>query len=442
MKNINSHKFKASLRKYQIEDLAWQTGFKKRCSGKIDAPAFLIGFFQMVLSGHYSLRNWASQISLIIGDTVSPQAIANKLQFRQLHFVHQLFLTALQSKFQKQLQFDVIDILKPFKRVILEDSSCFGLPKNLFEFFPGARLPFGRLAGGRVQLRLFLKSNTYEGVSLKSYCQNDLSYAQDILSIIQRGDLVIRDLGYWLIPALRKIHDMGAYFLSRMNLSSSVYYPDKKLINLVDILKRKERQGVLEVDMNVLLTRKHMFPVRLVAMKLSEQNAMKRRKMAKNNRHKNTPISKKSMYLLGWNIFVTNVDKPIWNLSCIYQVYNLRWHIEMIFKCWKSKFNFVSLFKNCQGRNPAKPEMLLMLILSWLVMFYVPLFNHYANRIAKAYNKFLSPLKFADFIKTHFHLFNQNRDFELIELLAYYSCYNKRKDRKNHFEKLYMNFLS
>ena len=164
--------------------------------------------------------------------------------------------------------------------------------------------------------------------------------------------------------------------------------------------------------------------------------------MAKNQRHKDCQISAKAHYLMSWNLFVTNVESSVWDVQSVSNAYNLRWHIEMTFKCWKSNFNFNMFFKHCYGRNPVKPEIILLLILTWFVLVYVPRFNSCANAIWKKYRRILSPLRFADYISTQLHLLLPFDLQKEIPQIAYYCCYDKRKDRLNHFEKTYMNFLS
>ena len=439
----NLTQFKTILVNLQVESLAHETGFTMRRSRKIDVVSFLAGFFQMMVNGRYSLRLWACNIATLKGSLISFQAIAKKLDFRQEPFFHALFQKALLGKVQQRLNFKIKDILKPFGRVIIEDSTCFKLPKGLFEFFPGARLPHGRKAGGRLQLRIDLKHNNYEAIAIQSYCQNDMRFADDILNTMKKGDLVIRDLGYWGIPVFNKIIALGGFFVSRLNLSVHILHPEtQQIIEFVKFLKKKERCGVNYVDMPVLLSDKYRLPVRLVAIKLTHEQAQKRRRMSINQRHKNCRITDKAFYLMSWNLFITNVADDIWDVHSVYHAYSLRWHIEMIFKCWKSKFKFCTFFKHCHGRNPAKPEIILLLILTWFVLFYLPTFNEYANQLWKRYRQILSPLRFADYLTSHLNLLTKRCTSTALALLAYHCCYDRRKDRLNHFEKTYMISLS
>lgn len=439
----NPSQLKTILENLEVDILARDTGFVLRQSRKIDTTAFISSFYQMMISGKFSLRLWASNLSRMNGTSISFQAIAKKLDFRQEPFFHAFFQKALMTKIQDRLNFKVNIMLQSFHRVIIEDSTCFKLPKGLFDFFPGARSPNGRVAGGRLQLRIELKKNTYDAIAIQSYCQNDKSFANDILHTLQRDELVIRDLGYWAIPVFSQIIRRGAYFLSRLQLGTSLLSPEtQENIDLISFLKKKEQRGIKQVDIPVLLSDKYRVPVRLVAIKLTNEQTQIRRRVAKDQRHKDTPISDKAFYLMSWNLFVTNVKENIWDVQSVYSVYNLRWHIEMIFKCWKSKFNFNEFFKHCYGRNPVKPEIILLLILSWFVNIYVPRFNTCAKEVWRKYHRILSPMKFADYIRSQISILMKFDFHKLLPAMAYYCCYDRRKDRLSHFEKLYMNFLS
>lgn len=439
----NCEQIKQILDKLQVNKLACQTKFSMRRARKIDASSLVTSFFLMMLQSQFSFRLWASNICILTGSKVSFQAVTKKLDYRKVFFFQSLFRRALQFMMREKLDHEVHEVLKPFHKVLVEDSTCFNLSKKLIEFFPGPRMPQGKVAMGRLQLRIELKSNSYQAISFKSFCRNDQSFSANILKVLKKGELVIRDLGYWSVEVFRKINARGAFFLSRLHLGVMVISPDtQEIIDLVSLLKSKERQGLSQVEMSVLLTNKHKVPVRLVAIKLSHKQAQKRLKMSASSRHRSNRISPEKLYLRTWNLYVTNVSYEIWPTHSVFQVYSLRWHIEMIFKCWKSKFKFEEFFKHCPGRNPVKPEIFLLLTLTWLVLFYIPKFNHYANAVWRKCSGILSPMKFADHMKSIFHLMSQPVDNDLVPFLAYYSCYSKRKDRLNHFEKTYMTFLS
>lgn len=439
MKSHNIAQITSTLKKIQISKLARQTKFTIRSPRKIDPTSFLVSFFNMLVLGSYSLRIWASQICVLNGTIVSFQSLAKKLDFRHAPFFHALFHRVLTSGIQRGLNFRVGDFFEPFNQVMVEDSTCFKLPKNLFEFFPGARSPRGREAGGRLHLCIYLKSNTYGAIAIRNYSQNDQSHARYILKSMKKGDLLIRDLGYWAIDVFRQIGQLGAYFLSRLHLATHLIDPQSlQIIDLVKLLKKKDQLGINEIDMPILLGKTQQLPLRLVGIKLGDADASKRRKMSRKNRHNNEQISARAWYLMSWNLFVTNVSAELWKTQSVYNVYNLRWHIEMIFKCWKSKFKFQDFFKHCHGRNPVKPEIIILLILTWIILYFVPTFNLYATKVYNNFHRFLSPLKFADFLKIPSNLYHLPHNLDVLKFLSYYCSYDIRKDRKNHYEKIYI----
>ena len=49
------------------------------------------------------------------------------------------------------------------------------------------------------------------------------------------------------------------------------------------------------------------------------------------------------MWLLGWDLFITNVPQAVWSTPTLCRVYALRWRIEIVFKSAKSHFHLEAL---------------------------------------------------------------------------------------------------
>jgi len=205
-------------------------------------------------------------------------------------------------------------------------------------------------------------------------------------------------------------------------------------------LKKLDLHKIKRLDTVVKLGAKDKVKVRIVALKLNDQQAKKRRDHSKRSRHPKHPkfkISKEAMYLMSWNILITNIEEEVLTGEQIYELYSLRWHIEIIFKNWKSNFEIDQLIRSTRGANPVKPELLLYLCLSFMVLIYIPKLNHYHRIILENHNRHLSPYKFAAFLINNLEcVFEDNQDYT-IKLLLQFCCYDKRKDRKNIYEKVY-----
>jgi hypothetical protein len=160
-----------------------------------------------------------------------------------------------------------------------------------------------------------------------------------VLTVAQAGDLVLRDLGYFVLGVFKKMLDKGIHFLSRLRLDVSIYDP----VTLKDIDLLKELRAHGRFDRQVLIGAKQRVALRLVAVPLPEQVANARRRKAKNNRDRRCNISKRHLELLGWELFVTSVPDTVWSSQTVAQIYPIRWRIEIIFKSWKSHFNLTNI---------------------------------------------------------------------------------------------------
>jgi hypothetical protein len=177
-----------------------------------------------------------------------------------------------------------------------------------------------------------LREGTVQHLSLSSFRRNDQSAAPDILEIVGPGDLILRDLGYWALHVFEPLLLKGAFFLSRYRHDTTVL--DSRTGKPLNLAHPLRTQGSL--DRQVWLGEKHRLAVCLVAVPVHAALANERRRRARANRDKRLNPSPQHPFLLGWNIFVTNVDRDTWPPKAIQPIYRLRWRIETIFKAWKS----------------------------------------------------------------------------------------------------------
>ena len=427
-----------------IEHLAKTSKFYKRSPRKITATNFVVSFFLVMTKERFSLRNWAIQLQHLIGEKVSFQAIAARLQFRQIKFVKQLFTESLRTKLDRDQVSETSELFKPFNRILLEDSTCIKLANKLFASFSGNSNSKVRKTITRVQLLIDLKGRGISDLGMTSYTINDGKYSSKIVEKLNPSDLIIRDLGYWSLRVFRSIDEKKAYYLSRLKLGVLLTDPmTGQDFDLLKVLKKCESKNLKTFESTLLVGAKEQVEMRVVAYKLTTGQSIKRIDQAKASRHKNVPISKKSKYLMTWNIMVTNVPKKHWSVLDIFTVYRMRWEIEMIFKNFKSNFHLSQLLASCSGYNPAKPELLLYLFMTFIVLVYNPCFKQYSKVVFKQANRFLSPYKFSQFLKQNFDLILLNKKKQIIDILVQFACYDRRKDRVNNAKLIYnTHFLS
>lgn len=133
-----------------------------------------------------------------------------------------------------------------------------GLPRNLSSFYPGPHSKtHGECATARIQLRMELVSESYEGVFVGSYRENDQGFAHRIVEILTAGCLVIRDKGYFVLAAFRAIMEKKAFFLSRLRFGTTVF--DAQTGEKMDLLKELK---ALKKQAAKSLTRKYCWGAR------------------------------------------------------------------------------------------------------------------------------------------------------------------------------------
>ena len=279
----------------------------------------------------------------------------------------------------------------------------------------------------RVQAFVDLLSESCLAFSVDPFTRNDQKASADILKVVRRGDLVVRDPGYSCLSVFGRLTEAGVNLLSRLRNGTGIFDADGEPI---DLLSRLERHG--RMDAPVLLGAAKI-PVRLIAVKVPEAVAAERRRKARANRDRRLNHSPRYMRLLGWQILVTTVPPEKLGPDEAVKVYSLRWRIETLFKAWKSHFAFGAVPKR------ASAEFVGVLILAALlyVAFFQCVFLNLQEKNSRS-QPAVSPLKLASLIQNltayEFRLIlDQLSEADFIRHTLYHCRYDKRR-RPNHFQ--------
>ena len=98
------------------------------------------------------MRKWALELSGILGEQVSHQALDKKLSIRHIGFVKELFNQAIRESLGFNT-FSEIEVLKKFNRVLVEDSTCVKLSKNLYYHFSGVSNGLSKSTNARILIQ-------------------------------------------------------------------------------------------------------------------------------------------------------------------------------------------------------------------------------------------------------------------------------------------------
>lgn len=228
-----------------------------------------------------------------------------------------------------------VELLKRFSSVVVGDSSSISLPDELQHEFPGCGGTQGSgLAALKIQVRWNLKTGELPQVLI------EVGKASDAKSPIAQqaalpGSLEIFDLGYFSVERFQRLSDEQAFFISRLQHGTTVLNEQGEVLDLREFLPANAIQNV--VDVSVRLGAKDRLPCRLIAVRVPEEVANRRRQKAreKATKHGREP-SAEYLELLGWSLFVTNLpaEQLTWKEAVV--LYRARWQIELLFKLWKS----------------------------------------------------------------------------------------------------------
>jgi len=402
----------------KADKVGMEVGFIRRKPRKIQ-PLELLKAFCMLLPQGPSLRTLALVLSALCGETVSKQAVAKRIGKSWVEFLKQMLALLLCRRFETP---STQSLFSAFTRALLHDSSALPLPDELAPYYPGAGNQYGHNAQAKIQAILDIKSRSYVYFSLTPFTRNDQTAASDVLGLLQPGDLIIRDLGYFALKVLARISCGGSFFISRFPCRCSLYDADGA--SDLPCLLRKE--GRLDRWVRVGCSEK--LAVRLVAIPVPPQIAEKRRRALRQRRDRRFNPSKDHLFLLGWSIFVTNVAEEVWSADQIAEIYGLRWGIEIVFKAWKSHFGIT-----CYSRSASlcQIESLIYTRLILILLFHATIYNPLRTQIDRDFARKLSLLKLSAFFVNYRWLTpiiarSANRGL-LDDILTHFCTYDKRK---------------
>lgn len=239
-------------------------------------------------------------------------------------------------------------LLKHFKRILIFDSTSWDISPKLKDVLPGSGGEASD-ANCKMQVCYEYKRGQLSFFELTSGITPDGAYTAHLPGHLQRGDLILFDLGYFNLNTFFEINAMGAYFISRLSLGIGLFNPLSCLpLDLYGILK-KLKGNVHQMDVIVGSNKKTQVISRLVCLRVSPKIAeQRRRKLRKNSQKKGRTPSQYHLSLADWTLMITNVPSKWVPAEMVRIFYMLRWQIELLFKQLKT---VLCIHKSNTGRE-------------------------------------------------------------------------------------------
>ena len=289
----------AGLSRTQIRNLAYETGFCQRASGKIQAPDFLLDLCVESMEGTVSYNDLAARIQARTGVGASRQAYWERTGPPCVLFFQRVLECVMLAKCCPRT-LSGPPSRQRFKRILVQDSTIIQRPLRLLEVFSGVKNGLTAVCSARIQGVYDLIAGRFVQFSVDPYSRNDWAAARDIA--VQPGDLVLRDRGYFRVAVFAAHRREGADTITRYKHPTALFDPATgQRRSLLDLLRRNG-----SLDRLVLADVEEKVPLRLVALPVPEEIANLRRMKARKEIKQHVP-SPEVLALMSWTIFFTTL---------------------------------------------------------------------------------------------------------------------------------------
>ena len=255
-----------------------------------------------------------------------------------------------------------------FTGIRIKDSTKLMVPRSLEADYPacgGDKRSLSQ-AGISIQYEYDLKSGQITDLTITPGTRNDRTDATETAHRMEKGDLILRDLGYFSTPVLEKCAAGEAFFLSRLNCSTHVYDENGHLISFKETYAWMKKSGIVEKELVAYVGKQTKLPVRLILQQVPPQVYEKRiRDKTQQSRGQGRgQLTEETKIRCRFNLFITNADSSMLPVSQVFPLYRIRWQIELQFKIWKSVFKIGQWHEMKQERYLS----LLYVKLIWIIM--------------------------------------------------------------------------
>jgi len=333
-----------------------ETGFVERSTAQLDGPTFVqttvFGWMDTPEASYPQLRHVAASL----GVSVSSQAVEQRFGVESAALLRELLQEAVGEVLSSEAS--APELLSRFNGVYVQDGTIISLPAELRDEWRGCggNTPEAGQSSIRVQVRLDLSQGGMQGPWLQEGRAAERS-GEAHEAPLPQGCLYNVDTGYFTLSEMRAHGKAGCFWLTTAKAGTLLIDERGQCWDLVSFLGAQTGD---EVDVQVLLGKRERLPVRLIARRVSPEQAERRRKSAtrlvegkpkgvqrpnerarlaagdkRKRQRKRRKTGKARLQLLGWTILITNVPQEMLSIDEALVLARCRWQIELCWKLWK-----------------------------------------------------------------------------------------------------------
>jgi hypothetical protein len=348
--------------------LARETGFVERES-KLTGHLFLSIFtFGMSIYGTPSLTELIGLLNQVAPEIeLSRQGLHDRINEEAVAFFEKMLALSVAMELPQRLSEAMrAAVCSHFKSILIFDSTSFQLPKELAAYFRGNGGD-GPTAAVKIFFGYDFKSCRFT-YRLTDGTVPDQRVPHGLLEEIQAGDLEITDLGFFNIQTFINIDSKGAFYLSRLLPSVTLYQRDPvdQSLHEFDLVAFAQKLCGERAEIEICMQKKKQTTTaRLIVEKVPDEvKAQRLRKINKHNKRRGYTTTKRTQILSGFNLFITNTPASAIPAELVHDFYRVRWQVELTFKNWKSNF----ALSKVTGKRPERIKCLLYAKLLFIAM--------------------------------------------------------------------------
>jgi hypothetical protein len=315
----------------QATKVAQLSGFvqrKSKMTGAYFAQVLILGWMYKPTA----TLNELAQTSEDLGVTISASGIHQRINKQAVAFLEGLFVAAI--AWFRSTQPLPTKVLRQFSTIHILDSTTITLPAAASAWFPNSGTP-GAEAGLKVQLSFDYLHGQMNAVEMTAAKEPDQNCA--LGRAVTRNSLHLFDLGYFSFRRFTDLVQSAAFFVCRFKPETR-FYASKAATEPIDWAALLTQTAEDRIEVQWFMGYQLRLPVRVFFERLPPAVAEERRRKAKvKARDKGRTYSKRFMALLDWSFLMTNVPAHRLNFDQVFALYRVRWHIELLFKLWKSQ---------------------------------------------------------------------------------------------------------
>ena len=216
----------------------------------------------------------------------------------------------------------------------MQDSTWIALPDELHDLWKGARCRNKQHKSAlKLQLRFDVLTGTFQHFQLTDGTTADTKAEEQFLPLPQ-GSLRLADLGYFSLDAFERLTQTGVFWITKLKAGCKLFDEQQEPFCLQ---KRLASETSDTINLSCFIGATKKLPTRLVALRLCEQQANRRRRQIRRDaKRRGTNPSKERLRLAAWNIYITNINATRLTPQQIATIARIRWQAELMFKCFKS----------------------------------------------------------------------------------------------------------